>query len=62
MVDTYNDPAVADFASCGSGNDIAYADETDTVDDDCEKVIRGPEPTSDDLIAFPLPPGPGYPV
>ncbi len=62
VVDTYNDPAVADLSSCGPGNDIAYADEKDIVANDCEKIVRGPEPTSDDLIAFPKPPGPGYPV
>jgi Ca2+-binding RTX toxin-like protein len=62
VVDTYNNPAVADLSSCGPGNDIAYADEKDIVANDCEKIVRGPEPTSDDLIAFPRPPGPGYPV
>ncbi|MDQ4127009.1 MAG: hypothetical protein M3151_03515, partial [Actinomycetota bacterium] len=62
VVDTYNNPAVADLSSCGLGNDIAYADEKDIVANDCEKIVRGPEPTSDDLIAFARPPGPGYPV
>ena len=62
VVDTFNNPAVADLSSRGPGNDIAYADEKDIVANDCEKIVRGPEPTSDDLIAFPRPPGPGYPV
>jgi len=49
IMDAYNTVAVADFVSCGTGDDLAYVDESDVVSDDCEAVVIGPEPDSDDL-------------
>ena len=39
-MDAFNDPAVADVVTCGSGDDVAYADEKDSVSDDCEEVLH----------------------
>lgn len=44
LMDTFNDPAFPHVISCGPGDDRAYADGTDLVAGDCERVILGPHP------------------
>ena len=49
-LDAFNDPPVADSVVCGPGNDLVLTDGTDVIADDCEVVVRGPDPDSDDLL------------
>ncbi len=49
IMDAFNDPAVADYLSCGSGDDVAYVDGRDSVSEDCEKVLNEPYPDPWDL-------------
>jgi serralysin len=55
IMDAYNTVAVADIVSCGTGDDLAYVDESDIVSDDCEAVVIGPEPDPDDLLYLTVP-------
>ena len=48
-LDAFNDPPVADSVVCGPGEDLVFTDGTDLIADDCETVVRGPDPDSDDL-------------
>ncbi len=50
VMDSYNtSPVAGDTVDCGTGNDLAYVDESDVVSNNCEAVVIGPEPDSDDL-------------
>jgi Ca2+-binding RTX toxin-like protein len=44
LMDAYNSPAHTDLVVCGPGSDAAYADGTDLIAKDCEKVVVGPPP------------------
>ena len=49
-LDAFNDPPVADSVACGPGNDLVFTDGADLIAADCEVVVRGPDPDSDDLL------------
>jgi hypothetical protein len=39
QIASYNDPPGKDVVGCDSGRDTVYADRTDVVDADCERVF-----------------------